>query len=60
MHISFSLNGTAHLSQQNRPTVVSDVIDFLLASVGATFTEMKDIELKSVLVKIFFGGYNIF
>lgn len=45
-HVSFSLNGPAHLSQENKPSIVSDVVDFFLSSVGATFTEMKDVELK--------------
>ena len=45
-HVSFSLNGTAHLSLENKPSIVSDLVDFFLTTVGATFTEMKDVELK--------------
>ncbi|XP_052807431.1 intermembrane lipid transfer protein VPS13A-like isoform X2 [Mya arenaria] len=52
MHISFSLNGTPHMSQENQPTIVSDIIDFLLGSVGATFTEMKDVELKMAFFEV--------
>ena len=46
MHVSFSLNGTAHVAKENKPTIVSDIVDFFLSSVGATLTEMKDVELK--------------
>ena len=46
MHVSFSLNGTAYVAKENRPTIVSDIIDFFLSSVGATLTEITDVELK--------------
>ena len=48
LHVSFSLNGTAHVAKENKPTIVSDIVDFFLSSVGATLTEMKDVELKLV------------
>ncbi|XP_053396044.1 intermembrane lipid transfer protein VPS13A-like isoform X3 [Mercenaria mercenaria] len=52
MHISFSLNGTSHLSQENKPSLVSDIVDFFLSSVGATFTEMKDVELRMAYYEV--------
>ncbi|KAL4233205.1 hypothetical protein ACF0H5_007889 [Mactra antiquata] len=52
MHVSFSLNGIAHLSQENKPSLVSDIVDFFLGSVGATFTEMKDVELKMAYYEV--------
>ncbi|XP_052241928.1 intermembrane lipid transfer protein VPS13A-like isoform X2 [Dreissena polymorpha] len=51
-NVSFSLNGAAHMSQENRPTIVSDVVDFFLGSVGATFTEMKDVQLKMAYLEV--------
>ena len=40
MHVSFSLNGTAHVAKENKPTIVSDIVDFFLSSVGATLTHI--------------------
>ncbi|KAL3882618.1 hypothetical protein ACJMK2_028943 [Sinanodonta woodiana] len=47
MHISFSLHGTVHESiKTDQTTIVSDIFEFFLSSVGATLTEMKDVELR--------------
>ncbi|KAK3591108.1 hypothetical protein CHS0354_035920 [Potamilus streckersoni] len=47
MHISFSLHGTVHESvRSDQMTIVSDIFEFFLSSVGATLTEMKDVELR--------------
>ena len=35
MHVSFSTNGTAYVAKENKPTIVSDIVDFLLSSKGA-------------------------
>ena len=57
MHVSFSLNGTAHVAKENKPTIVSDIVDFFLSSVGATLTEMKDVELRLVILYIITYSY---
>ena len=46
MRVSFSLNGNAHVHGPKPSTFKSDIIDFFLTSVGATFTEMSDVELR--------------
>ncbi|XP_061177627.1 intermembrane lipid transfer protein VPS13A-like [Saccostrea echinata] len=46
VHVSFSLRGTPHLTRDVQPSVASDIKGFLRNSIGATFTEVKDIELK--------------
>nr|XP_034335213.1 vacuolar protein sorting-associated protein 13A isoform X3 [Crassostrea gigas] len=46
VHVSFSLRGNPHLTRDVQPSVASDVKEFLRNSIGATFTEVKDIELR--------------
>ena len=46
MRVSFSLNGTAHVHNSRPSTFKSDIIDFFLTSVGATLTEITDVELR--------------
>ncbi|KAK6170959.1 hypothetical protein SNE40_019236 [Patella caerulea] len=46
LHVSFSLNGTPHLINTQPSSLKSDIVDFFLNSVGATFTEMKAVELR--------------
>ncbi|XP_056015608.1 intermembrane lipid transfer protein VPS13A-like isoform X3 [Ostrea edulis] len=46
VHVSFSLRGNPHLTRDVQPSVASDIKEFLRNSIGATFTEVKDIELK--------------
>ena len=36
LHVSFSLNGIAHVAKENKPTIVTDIVDFFLSFVGAT------------------------
>ena len=45
--LSFSLDGRVH-SAAKSDSLTADIIDFFLTSVGATITEMKDVELKYV------------
>ncbi|KAL8570903.1 hypothetical protein ACOMHN_023576 [Nucella lapillus] len=46
LRVSFSLNGTAHVQNNKPSSFKSDIIDFFLTSVGATFTEITDVELR--------------
>ena len=46
IHVSFSLNGTPHVVNDKKATLVSDILEFILNSIGATLTEMKDVELR--------------
>lgn len=48
MRVSFSLNGTAHVHSSKPSTFRSDIIEFFLTSVGATLTEITDVELRLV------------
>ena len=49
MHISFSLDGRIHRSNNIADTSFgSDLINFFLTSVGATFTEIRDVEIRFV------------
>jgi hypothetical protein len=52
MRVSFSLNGTAHVQKDKPSTFRSDIVDFFLTSVGATLTEITDVELRLVQPKI--------
>ncbi|XP_070568681.1 intermembrane lipid transfer protein VPS13A-like isoform X2 [Ptychodera flava] len=44
--ISFSLSGTPHVSSTEDRTFKSDVIGFFINSIGATITDIRDVELK--------------
>ena len=47
IHVSFSLDGKAHLSTHHKDSsLTDDIVDFFLSSVGATLTEIKEVELK--------------
>ncbi|XP_033739881.1 vacuolar protein sorting-associated protein 13C-like [Pecten maximus] len=46
LHVSFSFRGTPHLTRDIQPNMTSDIKEFLRNSVGATFIEVKDVELK--------------
>ncbi|KAK7492082.1 hypothetical protein BaRGS_00016746 [Batillaria attramentaria] len=46
LRVSFSLNGTPHIQNSKPTTFKADVIDFFLTSVGATLTEITDVELR--------------
>ena len=47
MRVSFSLDGKVHaVLPPEGKSVKSDIIDFFLNSVGATLTEIKEVELK--------------
>lgn len=46
MHISFSLDGTVHQLAPQSNSFPSDFIQFFLNSVGATLSEIKDVELR--------------
>lgn len=56
------------MTRDVQPSVASDVKEFLRNSIGATFTEVKDIELRSELdiicqskfisLKIFYRAFN--
>lgn len=46
LHVSFSLNGVAHVAHEVPSTFTSDILDFFLSSVGVTLTEVKDVELR--------------
>ena len=49
IHVSFSLDGKAHLSTAHKDSsLTDDIVDFFLSSVGATLTEIKEVELKLV------------
>ena len=45
-HVSFSLAGTVHSSDGAPASLTADIVDFFLSSVGATLTEVKDVELR--------------
>ena len=53
MHVSFSLNGTPHVVNRGPSSFASDIIDFFLNSVGATLTEIKGVELRCAILKMF-------
>ncbi|XP_077977339.1 intermembrane lipid transfer protein VPS13A-like [Glandiceps talaboti] len=44
--ISFSLSGTPHVSSTEQRTFKSDVFGFFINSIGATITDIRDVELK--------------
>ena len=49
LHISFSLDGRSHLANPAKSlSLTSDLVDFFLNSVGATLTEIKEVELRLV------------
>ncbi|KAK3096835.1 hypothetical protein FSP39_003796 [Pinctada imbricata] len=52
IHVSFSLRGNPHLTRDVQPSLASDIKEFLRNSIGATFTEVKDIELKMALFEV--------
>ncbi len=46
MHVSLSLDGRVHTVEPAKPSFKSDIVDFFLSSVGATLTEIKEVELR--------------
>ena len=46
MHISFSLDGHVHQVNPQTSSFPSDMVQFFLNSVGATLTEIKEVELR--------------
>ena len=46
MHVSFSLDGRVHTVEPKDTSFKADVVDFFLGSVGATLTEIKEVELR--------------
>ncbi|XP_054716823.1 intermembrane lipid transfer protein VPS13C-like [Uloborus diversus] len=46
IHFSFSPRGIVHKANPRAPSLQGDAIDLLLNSVGATLTEVKDVEIK--------------
>ncbi len=47
LRVSFSLDGHVHSVKEHKgSSITSDVVDFFLNSVGATFTEIKEVELR--------------
>ncbi|XP_025099873.1 vacuolar protein sorting-associated protein 13A-like isoform X2 [Pomacea canaliculata] len=46
LRVSFSLSGTPHVMNSRPSTIRSDIIDFFLTSVGATLTDITDVELR--------------
>ena len=50
LRVSFSMDGRIHSSQpQGADSVTSDLLDFFFNSVGATLTEIKDVELRYLI-----------
>ncbi|KAG1650405.1 Vacuolar protein sorting-associated protein 13C [Nymphon striatum] len=52
MSLSFSLRGTVYKSKLEDPSFSQDIVDFFLESVGATFSEVKDVELKMAFLEV--------
>ncbi|GIY88827.1 vacuolar protein sorting-associated protein 13 [Caerostris extrusa] len=46
IHFSFSPRGTIHRATPHKSSLQGDILDLLLNSVGATLTEVKDVEIK--------------
>ena len=46
MHVSLSLDGRVHTVEPKDTSFRADVVDFFLSSVGATLTEIKEVELR--------------
>nr|XP_022286655.1 vacuolar protein sorting-associated protein 13A-like isoform X3 [Crassostrea virginica] len=46
VHVTFSMRGNPHLTRDVQPSIASDIKGFLRNSIGATFTEIKNIELR--------------
>lgn len=46
MHVSLSLDGRVHTVEKQKPSLKADVVDFFLSSIGATLTEIKEVELR--------------
>ncbi|GBN84202.1 Vacuolar protein sorting-associated protein 13 [Araneus ventricosus] len=46
VHLSFSPRGTVHRATPQTSSLQGDILDLLLNSVGATLTEVKDVEIR--------------
>ena len=46
MHVSLSLDGRVHSVEPRDTSFKADVVDFFLSSIGATLTEIKEVELR--------------
>lgn len=50
IHLSFSPRGTTHKSVSDFGSLPQDILDVFLNSIGATLSEVKDVELRYVPV----------